>query len=397
MDERGYRDTTMEDIAEAVGRSRAGVYQYFGSKAEIFLLFQERLRDDMEEAAIHLNRLGPDAIGYANVRSWLAEMSAVWNRHRMTFLQGSAAALDVAALRDSSNASVSLYTELVARRMKQANVQGISRGAASYAIVAMVEQANFDLQHYALPIPESDLVDALASVVQLALFPGSLPLEVRRKRRGARPESHRSSRTLPLTDAISEADLSESANRIRVAATKVFLERGVRRASIREITTEAGVAHGTFYLYWADKAELFNSLVAECALECNGLFEKLVATAPFHDAEAITEWVDAYVGTYRRHAAVMAFWAAEQSHEEGHDETGRPMLMAHVDDMMTALAQTPQAAGVRIPALTVCLYAILGHYPYYALILGGRLGNRSVEPTLKTFLSRAFFPDSLPG
>lgn len=44
------------------------------------------------------------------------------------------------------------------------------------------------------------------------------------------------------------------------AAEAVFVERGIARATIDEITARAGVAKGTFYLYFASKAEVVRAL-----------------------------------------------------------------------------------------------------------------------------------------
>lgn len=47
------------------------------------------------------------------------------------------------------------------------------------------------------------------------------------------------------------------------AAETVFGERGYDRASIVEITQRAGVAQGTFYVYFPDKQAVFTELVRE--------------------------------------------------------------------------------------------------------------------------------------
>jgi AcrR family transcriptional regulator len=44
------------------------------------------------------------------------------------------------------------------------------------------------------------------------------------------------------------------------AAEAVFVERGITRATIDEITARAGVAKGTFYLYFSSKAEVVQAL-----------------------------------------------------------------------------------------------------------------------------------------
>jgi AcrR family transcriptional regulator len=47
------------------------------------------------------------------------------------------------------------------------------------------------------------------------------------------------------------------------AAERVFGDKGFERASIAMITQEAGVAQGTFYLYFVDKKAVFVALVEE--------------------------------------------------------------------------------------------------------------------------------------
>ncbi len=51
--------------------------------------------------------------------------------------------------------------------------------------------------------------------------------------------------------------------RLLEAAEKVFSERGYPDASIVKITEAAGVAQGTFYLYFASKQEIFEELVID--------------------------------------------------------------------------------------------------------------------------------------
>ena len=52
-------------------------------------------------------------------------------------------------------------------------------------------------------------------------------------------------------------------DRILEAAYQLFLERGFDKVSIQEIATRAGVAKGTFYLYFRDKEALKKRLVAQ--------------------------------------------------------------------------------------------------------------------------------------
>lgn len=56
---------------------------------------------------------------------------------------------------------------------------------------------------------------------------------------------------------------NDKAQRILDAAYELFIERGNVGSSISEITDRAGVAKGTFYLYFRDKDDLKNSLIVQ--------------------------------------------------------------------------------------------------------------------------------------
>src|ERR1051325_7602418 len=51
--------------------------------------------------------------------------------------------------------------------------------------------------------------------------------------------------------------------RLLEAAEAVFAELGYHEASIVKITEAAGIAQGTFYLYFASKQEIFEELVRD--------------------------------------------------------------------------------------------------------------------------------------
>jgi len=60
-------------------------------------------------------------------------------------------------------------------------------------------------------------------------------------------------------------DVEERREQILRAAVKVFDERGYTNATISDIASAAGVAHGTVYLYFRSKAEILQHLHARFA------------------------------------------------------------------------------------------------------------------------------------
>ena len=57
----------------------------------------------------------------------------------------------------------------------------------------------------------------------------------------------------------------ETLNRILSAAAQAFYEKGYHAASINDITRLAGVASGTFYVYFDSKYDLYKFLLLQCS------------------------------------------------------------------------------------------------------------------------------------
>ncbi len=76
--ERGYGDTTMDDIARAAGSSRATVYAYFATKDDILrtlAIGMWEATEDLYRAFAALPEWSPAAIG-----AWIEGVAAAWDR-----------------------------------------------------------------------------------------------------------------------------------------------------------------------------------------------------------------------------------------------------------------------------------------------------------------------------
>src|SRR6266513_4569709 len=64
------------------------------------------------------------------------------------------------------------------------------------------------------------------------------------------------------------------------AAMVVFDKRGFHAARVDDIVKVAKTSHGTFYLYFANKEDLFRTLTADVAEEMTELLESLGPITP---------------------------------------------------------------------------------------------------------------------
>ena len=84
--------------------------------------------------------------------------------------------------------------------------------------------------------------------------------------------------------------LSKSERRLQIldAARDVFAKRGYARATVDDIVLEAGVARGTFYLYFDDKRGAFAELVQRFASQITAVIVRIATDDP---ARSVAEQV----------------------------------------------------------------------------------------------------------
>lgn len=67
----------------------------------------------------------------------------------------------------------------------------------------------------------------------------------------------------------------DTKNKLIKAAKKLFFENDITKTSVREIVEEAGVAKGTFYLYFEAKEDIVWAVLNDTVIKAIALFEKL--------------------------------------------------------------------------------------------------------------------------
>jgi AcrR family transcriptional regulator len=105
------------------------------------------------------------------------------------------------------------------------------------------------------------------------------------------------------------------------AGVETFAKRGYHAARVDDIVKRAKISHGTFYLYFANKEELFLALTQEVADEMVGLADDFPAieVGPEGYLE-LRSWLTRLVEVYERYGPVLRAWTET---EIGASEFGR--------------------------------------------------------------------------
>ncbi len=163
---------------------------------------------------------------------------------------------------------------------------------------------------------------------------------------------------------------------------KRFLEVGYERASVEQIAAAAGVARGTFYLYFDDKRALFQALMDGWHQVVLGLFDDVrarLATAEtseeawqvYRDMGAALVWV----GLANRDEILLAFRESRSSTEAGALLRAWELQVVEQAVRFTEVAVERGLIDVANPRIAVLVVLGAAERLFYEVLLGTDLGD----------------------
>jgi AcrR family transcriptional regulator len=179
--------------------------------------------------------------------------------------------------------------------------------------------------------------------------------------------------------------------RLLDAGVQVFEARGYHAARVDDIVKLAKTSHGTFYLYFSNKEDLFRALAQEVGDLLQGLAESLPELGP-DDAsrDELREWIRGFADFYGEYGPIVRAWTEA---EMGTHEFGR--LGTEVFTRFTATltgriaAVLPERVDATIAALA--LVAMLERMNYYVLSKQVRVQRDAMVDTLTDVMHAALF------
>jgi AcrR family transcriptional regulator len=176
------------------------------------------------------------------------------------------------------------------------------------------------------------------------------------------------------------------------AGLLVLTERGYHAARVDDIVRVADMSHGTFYLYFANKEDLFRALASECATEMTALAATLGPVTP--DAagrEELARWLAQFLATYRRYGAVVRAWMEDQVVDRELMRVGLKAFAAintnlrrRLDEASPSHLHDPQAA-------TAAMLAMVERLAYFTSSRDLGFDDAAIVDTLATVLHRGVF------
>jgi AcrR family transcriptional regulator len=152
------------------------------------------------------------------------------------------------------------------------------------------------------------------------------------------------------------------------AGIEVFSRTGYHAARVDDIVELAETSHGTFYLYFSNKQDLFRRLALDVGDEFAALVVDLGELTPTAEARAhLRAWLSRFVDLYHHYAPLLRAWTAAEIETAdagrlGADVLGR--ITAAIAERVGRIPDLPTDPQVTALALV----AMIERFSFFALI-----------------------------
>jgi len=142
----------------------------------------------------------------------------------------------------------------------------------------------------------------------------------------------------------------DTVRRLLEAGLAEFEEAGFQAARVEDIVRRAKTSHGTFYLYFANKDDLFRTLLRDALRDMENITDEFpVVTSNEAGRAALRRWVQGFSDTYQAHATVIRILSQAEIVGENVFGDGLQVLFRLSESMtqgMTAAQASPAGDGV---------------------------------------------------
>ena len=153
------------------------------------------------------------------------------------------------------------------------------------------------------------------------------------------------------------------------AAMTVFEKRGYHAARVDDIVKVAKTSHGTFYLYFANKEDLFRTLTADVAEEMTELSESLAPDRRHRRRvpRAARSGCGRFTDIYQHYGPVIRAWTEAETDGTEFGRIGTDVLNAFTRTLVARIGESAGADGLDPQVAALAMVAMIERLNYYLL------------------------------
>ena len=157
--------------------------------------------------------------------------------------------------------------------------------------------------------------------------------------------------------------------RLLDAAIVVLDRRGYHAARVDDIVKLAHTSHGTFYLYFSSKEDLFRALVADVTEEMRQLAESLPPISSSKSGhQQLRAWLDRFYGIYEHYHPVIRAWTETNAQSPEMARMGARVLRRFVHQLERRVREIDPPAVSDPGTAALAMVSMLERASYYAVV-----------------------------
>jgi AcrR family transcriptional regulator len=151
------------------------------------------------------------------------------------------------------------------------------------------------------------------------------------------------------------------------AGIEVFGKRGYHPARVDDIVKVAKTSHGTFYLYFSNKEDLFRALALDVAQEMDTLAASLGPVTPTAEGYAeLRGWLERFASIHSHYGPVIRAWTEAEIDTSEFGRIGADVLAGFAGAITDRIRDIP-AVRDNPEAAALALVAMIERFNYYVL------------------------------
>jgi AcrR family transcriptional regulator len=183
----------------------------------------------------------------------------------------------------------------------------------------------------------------------------------------------------------------ERVRKLLEAALIEFEERGFHAVRVDDVVRRAQSSHGTFYLYFSSKEDVFKALLRDALHEITVITGEFpVVTGDRASRAALRDWVQRFCDLYAAYAPVMRVLGQADSIGEEVWGDGLQALFALAEAIATGMTAGRRQARVQRAELTAIACVMMLERVNYLLSAGVRLPRADMVDKLSSIIDAAF-------
>ena len=179
------------------------------------------------------------------------------------------------------------------------------------------------------------------------------------------------------------------------AAMTVLEKRGYHAARVDDIVKVARTSHGTFYLYFANKEDLFRALLTDVAEEVAALADTLGPIGPDEAGyRELREWLGRFSDLYVHYGPVIRAWTEAEVEGDDVGRMGEQVLATVATALIGRIRDAEPSADFDPEVAALAMVAMVERLHYYLLSRQLDVSREELLDTVATVLHVGVFGGS---